>query len=81
MNSRVIYLFDKQDDWIYNQDVWVLLNWEVRQEREDLFTVWRRNLIPDDGRDVGRIKHRADCADLGSAFHYVEMHIKERDKP
>lgn len=74
-------LFDKQADWVYNLEVWVLLNWEVTQERENLFSVWRRNLVPDEGMSQGRIKHRAECPTLGEAFHYVESHIKERDQP
>lgn len=75
------FLFDRQADCFYNRDVWVLFNWEVREEREDLFTVWRRNNTPDEGMSVGRLKHRLDCKTLGAAFHYVEAHIFERDKP
>ena len=74
-------LFDKQTDWVYNLEVWVLLNWEVREERAELFTVWRRNLVPDENMTFGRLKFRANFATLGEAFHYVETHIKDRDQP
>lgn len=79
--NPIFRLFDKQSDYLYNLDMWVLLNWEVREETQNLFTVWRRNLVPDQGMQSGRIKHRANCLSLAEAFHYVEEHIGERDKP
>lgn len=68
MSNHAPRLFDCQKDWIYNRDIWVLLNWEVREEGANLFTVWRRNLVPDNDVQLGRVKHRANCSTLGEAF-------------
>lgn len=63
--------WDLQEDFVLAADVWVSLDWEIRQERHNHFTVWHKW--------GGKTKLQKECRSLEEAMKYASSEVKKRE--